>query len=339
MFVPIVILIAVLTWIIWLLLSLNGYVELEGTPPGLFSLIFSIAVLTVACPCALGLATPTAVMVGTGVGARLGVLIKGGQALETAQAVDTVLFDKTGTLTEGKPRVTDVYIARSLQREGVLDDDDVLYYAASAERDSEHPIALALLDEAYTRSLPLARADGFASTAGRGLVCLVDGQQVCIGNRAWMRENGVELDSASEAMMESMENQGKTAVLMSLAGVLAAVVGVADAAKPEAREVVRVLRAAGRAVWMVSGDNWRTARAIAAQLGIDQVLAEALPKDKLVAVRTLQEDGAVVAFVGDGINDSPALAQADLGVAIGAGSDIAIEAADMVLIREDLFSV
>jgi Cu+-exporting ATPase len=343
-FVPFVIICSLLTFSIWLVLIYSGEIDsslLGGQNPIVFSIMFGIAVITVACPCALGLATPTAVMVGTGVAAKFGVLIKGGASLETVQKVNTVVFDKTGTLTHGKPKVVEVKITRKFEVAG-FDDSEIMFLAGSAERDSEHPLGRAIVEEAQRRSLQLVNARDFHAVSGRGLTCHVENHVLCIGNRSWMEISKIKVDSAARRIMERMEDQGYTAVCVGVDGQLAAVLAVADTIKNDAKSTVGELLNGGIDVWMISGDNKRTAIAIAKQLELplENVVAEALPEDKLQKIKEIQSiPGKCIAFVGDGINDSPALAQADLGIAIGAGSDIAIEASGMVLMRSYLSDI
>lgn len=351
-FVPVVLLISLVTFVFWFLASSLGIVSSEfrqGQTPILFSILFSISVITVACPCALGLATPTAVMVGTGVGARIGILIKGGKPLEIAHKVNTIVFDKTGTLTHGKPKVTDLRLTRRSQVLG-MDSDMALYFAASAEVESEHPLGKAIVEEAKRRSIELASTNlvDFHAVSGRGLSCKVENEVLHLGNRSWMKSFKIDIDPFSEGVMLSLEDEGKTAVCLAVNYVLIAIIGVADTPKKESKDVIRCLRDSGIDVWMLSGDNSRTAKAVGNSIGLpsNRIIAEALPEDKLEKVKFLQGEkfdntnhSRVVAFVGDGINDSPALAQADLGIALGAGSDIAIEAAEMVLMKSNLYDV
>jgi len=323
-FVPVVISIAIVTFLVWLL---------AGPEPSFnFALINFVAVLVIACPCALGLATPTAIMVGTGKGAELGILIKGGEVLETAGRLQVVVFDKTGTLTWGKPVVTDV-VAVDGRRE-----DELLALAASVERGSEHPLAETLVEEAKSRGLVLGEASDFQAMPGRGVVADMDGMEVRLGNAALMAESGVDL-GALEDGAEELARSGKTIIYTMAGGALLGYVAVADTLKPMAAEAVRALQELGVEVIMLSGDRRSTAEAIARQVGIDDVLAEVLPADKAAEVARIQSEGKVVAMVGDGINDAPALAQADIGIAIGTGTDVALETSDITLISEDLRKV
>eukprot|EP00123_Amoebidium_parasiticum_P010202 comp19952_c0_seq1/m.24292 comp19952_c0_seq1/g.24292 ORF comp19952_c0_seq1/g.24292 comp19952_c0_seq1/m.24292 type:complete len:1066 (-) comp19952_c0_seq1:692-3889(-) len=340
-FVPAVIVVALVTFAVWLVV---GYLVLDpkdipmGFTAFLLSFNFLISVLVIACPCALGLATPTAVMVGTGLGARYGVLIKGGGPLEMAYKVNSIMFDKTGTLTTGKPSVI------AFTPFGSYTPKTALEWLGSAELGSEHPLGKAILEYATQQlgSLP-PPADDFEAVAGRGLKCTVQGcVSLVVGNRSWMADNGINVTNEADDLMARYEDQGATAMLCGQVAPnkgLVAMVAVADTLRPESRVVVDALRARGVETWMVTGDNRRTAAAIAAQVGIRRVFAEVLPAEKASKVKELQADGRVVAMVGDGVNDSPALAQADVGIAVGAGTDVAIEAADFVLMRSDMRDV
>ncbi|MEA4929352.1 MAG: heavy metal translocating P-type ATPase [Candidatus Limiplasma sp.] len=297
-----------------------------------FALTIFISVLVIACPCALGLATPTAIMVGTGKGAEHGILIKGGEALETAHTVNTIVFDKTGTLTAGKPTVTDVL---------PLDDRDadaLLTLAAAAETASEHPLGQAIVQAAKAKGLSLPNVEQFQSITGMGIEAMLDGRRVLAGSRKLMETRGVPLAQA-EAEADRLADEGKTPMYIAADGQLAGLVAVADVLKPSSREAVASLHALGIQVVMLTGDNRKTAQAIARQAGIDRVLAEVLPQDKANEVKALQAEGRKVAMVGDGINDAPALVQADIGIAIGSGTDVAMESADIVLMRSDLRDV
>jgi Cu+-exporting ATPase len=310
--------IATLTFVVWLALALLGVAPLS------FALRNFVAVLIIACPCALGLATPTAIMVGTGRGAERGILIKGGEALEAAHRIDTVILDKTGTITCGQPRVTDVIPMNGYAEAAVL------RLAASAERYSEHPLGRAIVEHAQALAIVLEDPAGFRAVAGHGVEARVDGCDVTVGSFA----GPLELPE-----MERLAAEGKTAVVVAVDGQPAGAIGIADTVKPEAAAAVRRLHEMGIEVWMITGDNRRTAESVARQVGIQRVLAEVLPDAKLAEVRKLQAAGRKVAMVGDGINDAPALAQADVGIAIGTGTDIAKEAASITLMRGDLNGV
>lgn len=319
-FVPVVIVIAFLA---------SGYWALQGKE---FSFVLNIfvTVLVIACPCALGLATPTAIMVGTGRGAQMGVLYKGGEALEAAHHVNAVIFDKTGTLTNGKPALTDLI---SYTRE----ENEFLSILASAESSSEHPLALAVIAEATKRGLKLETVDQFTAVSGRGLKALVSGYEVLIGNPAWMLENNVTFPL--ESRLDEWSNQGKTVLLAAIDQKAEGMIAVADTVKESSRDAVARLKKMGIKIAMITGDNKKTADAIAKQVGIDWVLAEVLPQDKGNEVDKLKQQGYNVAMVGDGINDAVALAKADTGIAIGSGTDVAIESADIVLMKSDLNDV
>jgi Cu2+-exporting ATPase len=296
------------------------------------ALLFAITVVVITCPDALGLATPTAIMVGTGLGAKRGVLFKNATALETAARVDTVVMDKTGTLTRGEPEVTDVITADH------QDTLRVLALVAAVERESEHPLAAAVVRHADGRQAPRLAATGFRSVAGHGALADVDGQRVIVGNRKLMAELDVDLGGLA-ARRDELADTGRTAVFAAVDGQAVAVIGMADAPRDTASAAVAALHGAGVRVVMLTGDNQATARRIADQLGIDEVIAEVLPGDKAAKVAELQQTGRRVAMVGDGVNDAPALAQADVGIAIGAGTDVAIETADIVLMRSDPLDV
>ncbi len=322
-FVPSVVAVALAAFVLWLLIG--------PAPAVTFAILVFVAVLIIACPCALGLATPTALIVGIGKGAEQGVLVKQAEALETAHRVDTVVLDKTGTLTTGKPTVTGITSVG-------IDERELLVLAASAERGSEHPLAQAVLDEAQRRDLPLQPMSGLRNVPGQGIEARVGGETVLLGNRLLMDGHGIALDGLSEKA-DSMAQQGMTTMFLASGGEVRGVIAVADALKPEASEGVARLREMDLDVVMLTGDNASTAYTIARQLGIDRVEAEVLPQDKAAIVRTLQSEGRVVAMVGDGINDSPALAQANVGMAVGGGTDIAAESADITLMRGDVGSV
>jgi len=323
-FVPAVIIVAVITFILWYFL---------GPAPALtFALLNFVAVLIIACPCALGLATPTAIMVGTGKGAENGVLIRSGEALETAHKIKTIILDKTGTLTQGKPVVTDIVATPGFKEE------ELLMMAASAERGSEHPLGEAIVNAAKEKNLSLVDATEFNAIPGHGIEAKVNGQKVLLGNLKLMQKQGLSLDGLEERAVQ-LSNEGKTPMFLSIDGQAAGVIAVADTLKPNSKEAVRELHRLGLEVVMLTGDNKRTAEAIAKQVSIDRALAEVLPEHKAQEVKKLQEEGKVVAMVGDGINDAPALAQADVGIAIGTGTDVAMEAADITLMSGDLRGV
>ncbi len=332
-FVPAVIGIAVLTFAVWLVFG--------PSPAFLFGLLNFVAVLIIACPCALGLATPTAIMVGTGKGAELGILIRSGESLETAHKIRTIVFDKTGTLTKGEPEVTDIISHQpgTPPLSGVaVSHQQLLRLAASLERGSEHPLGEAIVARAKSEGLALSNVEAFEAIPGHGVRGKVDGRTALLGNARLMQDNGVTLAALAEAA-EKLAGQGKTPVFVAVDGEPAGVIAVADTLKAHSVEAVQALHRLGIEVVMITGDNRRTAVAIAQQTGIDRVLAEILPDQKAEEVKRLQAEGRVVAMVGDGINDAPALAQADVGIAIGTGTDVAMEASDITLIRGDLRGV
>jgi len=318
-FVPTVIGIALVTAAVWLVL---GYgVE--------HALTASVAVLVISCPCALGLATPVAIMVGTGKGAENGILIKSAEALETLHTVSTVVLDKTGTVTEGRPRVTDLYPGEGITTE------ELLCVAASLEKPSEHPLAEAIVREAEERKIPLVPVRDFEAVHGRGVRAEVQSSHYLAGNRAMMEESGIDL-GAEHLMADGLTENGKTPLYFAQDGRLIGLIAVADTVKPSSAEAMRGFRALGIDVVMLTGDNQRTADAIGRELGVTKVIAEVLPQDKEAVISSLQTEGRRVAMVGDGINDAPALARSDVGLAIGAGTDVAIESADIVLMKSDL---
>ncbi|HFI0665894.1 TPA: heavy metal translocating P-type ATPase [Streptococcus suis] len=322
-FVPIVMVLALLSGLAWWTL---------GQEPWIFSLSITISVLVIACPCALGLATPTAIMVGTGKGAENGLLFKSGQAVEVLQKVNTIVFDKTGTITQGKPQVTDMTVFSSATEE------EVLQLAASAEQYSEHPLAQALLKSAEDAGLSLLPSQDFQALSGRGLSVKIAEQTILLGNEKLMKESGIALGSAI-ATAETYANQAKTPVYLAADGHLLVVIAIADQVKPSSHAAIQALHQMGLEVVMLTGDNEKTAQAIADQVGIDTVISQVLPEDKANQVKLLQAQGKQVAMVGDGINDAPALAQAEVGIAIGSGTDVAIETADLVLMHSDLMDV
>jgi len=323
-FVPAVIVIAVITFAVW---------SLFGPEPKLtFALLNFVAVMIIACPCALGLATPTAVMVGTGKGAEHGILIKGGESLETAHRVDTIVFDKTGTLTRGEPEVTDVIpAAPGAER-------DVLYFAGSAERASEHPLGAAVVRMAGARGIELGEPERFQALEGLGLEAVVGGVTVLIGSRKMLAGRGI-VGADAVPGVDLLEREGKTVIFAAAGGRLAGAIAIADTLKESAAPALAKLKKQGLDLVMLTGDNRRTAEAVARRAGITNVIPEVLPRDKVLEIRRLQESGRVVAMVGDGINDAPALVQADIGIAIGTGTDVALEASDITLIKGDLGGV
>jgi Cu+-exporting ATPase len=322
-FVPFVILAATGSALAWYFV---GQIGLQ------FSLLAFVSVTVIACPCALGIATPAALLVGTSKGAQNGILIKGGDHLEIAHKIQTIIFDKTGTLTVGKPSVTDVVPF------GKFDADAVLTFAASVEKGSEHPLGEAIEKEASSRSLELLDPSGFEAIPGKGVKAEVQGREVILGNRKLMSEIGVDLSKVEERV-RALEEDGKTVMFLVVKGVLAGVIGAADTLKEHAVEAITALKGMGIEVIMLTGDNERTAKAIARKLGIDRVFSEVLPQQKEAVIEGLQKEGKSVAMVGDGINDAPALARADVGIAIGSGTDVAKETGGIVLIKEDLRDV
>ena len=322
-FVPIVFVIATLVAIAWLV---SGQTLT-------FSLSIFIAILVIACPCALGLATPTAIMVGTGKGAENGILIKGGEALETAHKINTIVFDKTGTITEGKPAVTEI-----VNVPGYLSAQRILQIAASAEKGSEHPLGQAIVRKAEQEKLEFQSIDSFEAIPGHGIRVTTGGSTVLLGNQKLIQQNNIELDFFSK-ISDELADQGKTPMYIAVDGRFAGIIAVADVVKPSSAKAISKLNKMGIQTVMITGDNKKTAAAIAKQVGIDRVLSEVLPQDKASEVKKIQSEGRIVAMVGDGINDAPALAQANVGIAIGSGTDVAMESADIVLMRSDLMDV
>jgi P-type Cu+ transporter len=323
-FVPVVISIALATFVVWF--------DFGPAPPLTFALLNFVAVLIIACPCALGLATPTAVMVGTGKGAENGILIKGGESLETAHRVDTVVFDKTGTLTKGEPEVTDLVTLPPFS------EDELLRLAAAAEKRSEHPLGEAVLKKARERALEVGEPAEFQAVEGQGVEATVEARKILLGNVKLMAQRGIDIDGLGRRVDE-LSGEAKTVIFAAVDGKPAGLLAVADTLKDHSIEAVAGLRRLGLEVVMLTGDHRKTAEAIAAQLGIDRVVPEVLPENKVREIKNLQGAGRRVAMVGDGVNDAPALAQADVGIAIGTGTDIAMEASDITLIRDDLRAV
>jgi Cu+-exporting ATPase len=323
-FVPVVIAIAIITFFVWYFF---------GPHPALtYAFLNFVAVLIIACPCALGLATPTSIMVGTGKGAENGILIRGAEALETAHRLNTVVLDKTGTLTKGEPSVTDIIESKKFSK------NEILTLAASAEKGSEHPLGGAIVDKAKEEHLNLLNSIEFQAIAGYGIEAKIDSRRILLGNLKLMEERKVFLNGLSEKA-EYLSGEGKTPMFLAVDGEAAGIIAVADTLKENSKEAVEALRRMGLEVVMLTGDNERTARAVAQQIGIDRVLAEVLPGMKTEEVKRLQAQGKKVGMVGDGINDAPALAQADVGIAIGTGTDVAMESSDITLIGGDLRGV
>jgi len=320
-FVPAVVSIAIVTFVSWYFI----------VDPGNFprALINFIAVMVIACPCALGLATPTSIMVGTGKGAEHGILIKGAEHLENAHRLTTIVLDKTGTITKGQPEVTDIVTLAGLS------DQEILTITARVEKNSEHPLAQAIVKYGQEQGVLLEEAEMFTAIPGHGVKAIIKGKQILVGTRKLMRENNIEFVAAISEI-ERMEQQGKTVMLLAVEQQMAGLIAVADTVKENSAQAVEELQKLGIEVWMITGDNERAAKSIAASIGITNVLAEVLPEQKAEKVKSLKKENKVVAMVGDGINDAPALATADVGFAIGTGTDVAIEAADITLMRGDL---
>lgn len=321
-FVPVVFAIAVIAALAWLISGQSV----------VFSLTIFISVLVIACPCALGLATPTAIMVGTGKGAEYGILIKGGVALETTHKINTIVMDKTGTITEGKPEVTDILVL------GSVSENRLLQLAASAEKGSEHPLGEAIVKSAEKKNIELINTDRFEALPGYGIQVEAEGMRILLGNKKLMEKKRISLEFL-DAEADRFASEGKTPMYIAIDDNAAGVIAVADVVRESSAKAIKKLQEMGIEVVMITGDNIRTAQSIARQVGIERVMAEVLPQDKSDAVKKLQEDGRIVAMVGDGINDAPALAQAEIGIAIGSGTDVAIESADIVLMKSDLMDV
>ncbi len=319
-FVPAVILIALATFLIWTFV-------LKDPSRGL---VASVSVMVIACPCALGLATPTSIMVGTGKGAENGVLIKGGEHLERTQQINTIIFDKTGTITKGQPEVTDV-----IGIDGASD-DEILRLAAMAEKNSEHPLGEAIVNKAVEKQLQIDDPDRFEAIPGQGVVAEMEGNEIYLGNRRLINNKNIELLEKTVSLLENVESDGKTAMILADKKTVKGIIAVADTLKEGSKQAIKAITDIGIEVWMLTGDNRRTADAIAKKVGINHVLAEVLPENKAEEVTKFKKSGKVVAMVGDGINDAPALASADVGIAIGTGTDVAMEAADITLISGDL---
>lgn len=322
-FVPIVIVLSLVSGLGWYFL---------GAETAVFSITIFISVLVIACPCALGLATPTAIMVGTGKGAEYGVLIKSGTALEVSHKIQTIVFDKTGTITEGKPKVTDIIVTEGMK------ENELLQLAASAEKGSEHPLGEAIVKGAEEKGLEFKKVDSFKAIPGHGIEVQIEGKNIQAGNKKLMVENQITFGRLEETS-DRLASEGKTPMYIAIDNKLVGIVAVADTVKENSKKAIERLHHMGIEVAMITGDNKRTAEAIAKQVGIDRILAEVLPQDKANEVKKLQAEGKKVAMVGDGINDAPALAQADIGIAIGSGTDVAMESADIVLMRSDLMDV
>ena len=329
-FVPVVMVIATVSGIVWYYLGSRGIVKIHEAP-SIFALTIFVAVMVIACPCSLGLATPTAIMVGTGRGAELGVLIKSGEALEKAHKVNTIVFDKTGTITEGKPKVTDIIIFNEMK------ENEILEVASALEEHSEHPLGEAIVEAGKEKGLIFPKVKDFKSITGKGVTGVIDEKRIYIGNIKLMKEYNIEIEKSD--ILDKLATQGKTPMYLAIDEKFVGVIAVADTLKPEAIETIKELQSRGYQIGMITGDNKLTAQAIGREVGIDIIFAEVTPEEKYLKVKELQEQGKNVAMVGDGINDSPALVQADIGVAIGGGTDIAMESADIVLMKRNLKDV
>ena len=330
-FVPVVIFIAAVSSILWYAVGKTGIATLPMAP-SIFALTIFISVLVIACPCSLGLATPTAIMVGTGRGAELGILIKSGEALEKAHKLNMIVFDKTGTITEGKPVITDIVI-----EDESISEEEFLSITASLEQHSEHPLGEAVVEEVKKRGIATGNVKDFISISGEGIIGEVNGKKVIAGNYKLFDNNGIIIPENNES--ERVAKEGKTPIFVGIDGKYSGLIAVADVVKENSKESVELLKSMGLKVAMITGDNRKTAEVIAEQVGIDIVLAEVSPEDKYLEVKRLQNDGMKVGMVGDGINDSPALSQADVGIAVGGGTDIAMESADIILMKKDLRDV
>lgn len=324
-FVPIVMTIAIVSALLWYFIGGSGFE---------FALTIFISVLVIACPCALGLATPTAIMVGTGKGAENGILIKGGDSLESAHKITTVAFDKTGTITNGKPIVTDLYIV-----DNNFSKEEIISFISSAESSSEHPLADSIVEYAKENNIAIENPDSFKSITGKGIEANISGNKVLLGNKKLLESNSIKIESDLLEKSEKLASQGKTPMYISINQNATAIVAVADTIKDSSKETIEKLHSMGIKVAMITGDNEKTAKAIAKEVGIDIVKADVLPSEKSQVIKDLQSSDEFVAMVGDGINDSPALAQANVGIAIGNGTDVAIESADIVLMKDDLMDV
>ncbi|WP_410514656.1 copper-translocating P-type ATPase [Paenibacillus sp. BR2-3] len=323
-FTPGVMILAILGFILWF--------NFGPQPPLIYAVIVSVTILIIACPCALGLATPMSLTTGIGKGAESGILIRSGEALQIAEKLNTIVLDKTGTITEGKPSLTDIIPA------GSLAESEILRLGASIEQGSEHPLAGAILEGAKQRQIPLAKVTGFNAVAGHGVEGWIEGHRVLFGNLKFMKQEGIHL-AGLQTHASRLADEGKTPMYLAADGQAAGIIAVADTVKPDSAEAIRLMKKMGIEVVMITGDNERTARAIAKQVGIDRVLADVLPQHKAEHVQKLQDEGKKVAMVGDGINDAPALTQADVGIAIGTGTDVAIEASDITLMKGNLKGV
>lgn len=325
-FVPIVMILAVITFVIWF--------DFGPQPQLVYGLVTAVSVLIIACPCALGLATPMSLMVGVGKGAENGILIRSGEALQTAQSIRIVILDKTGTITKGKPELTDLVMAKQKS----ISEDEMLRFAATVESVSEHPLAEAIVEGAKSKGLSIGKPEDFEAIPGHGVIAKIDGKRVVLGNLKMMQRENLDLGEL-ESNSDTLANDGKTPMFVAVDGKMAGIIAVADTVKEDSKEAIAALKQMGIEVVMITGDNRRTAEAIGRLVGVDRVLADVLPEDKAKNVKLLQAEGKKVAMVGDGINDAPALAQADVGLAIGTGTDVAIEASDITLIKGSLKSV